>query len=85
MFKLRGKKVWVVEYEDSDLFDCNGVFTSKEKVLKSVNEDFKRCSDIWIDKELEYETKDYMCYTFTLLSGCMKIRTSVVIYLTFIQ
>lgn len=61
------------------------LFTSKEKALKSVNEDFKRCSDIWIDKEVEYETKDYICYSFTLLSGCMKIRTSVIIYLTFIQ
>ena len=85
-FKVKNKKIWVVEYGDADLFDCNGVFTSKEKALKSVNEDFKRCSDIWIDKELEYASKDYICYTFTLLGvNNEKIHTSVIIYQTFIQ
>ena len=60
MENIVGTAVWVVEYDYPDLKDYNGVYSTKEKALASINVDFECCKDIWRNRELidEDEIKD---------------------------
>lgn len=46
-----GKQVWIVRHSHPDLFDCEGVYTTRKKALKAIDEDFERCSDIWLNRQ----------------------------------
>ena len=86
------EKVWVVEYDEPDFHDCNGVFSSREKALAHVIEDYARCNGDWTRLEVEDNQLDngwiIMSFAFKgkdahLLNNPEKI--SIEIYETFIQ
>lgn len=90
MENIVGTAVWVVEYDYADLKDCNGVFSTKEKALASINADFERCKDIWLNRESMDEDEidsDWMIWEFDLVDYEISLyeRTSVSLYRTEIQ
>ena len=86
---LVGKEVWVVEYiandDGSNFTDCNGVFANKERAIKSVENDFIRCSDIWT------KTNEVITDTLIIIEFICRtiededIKVSISIYETEIQ
>ena len=90
MENIVGTAVWVVEYDYADLKDCNGVFSTKEKALASINTDFENYKDIWTNRELidEDETNsDWITWEFDLVD-CDYLfykHASVSLYCTIIQ
>ena len=56
--------VWVVSYNQPDFQDCNAVCSTKEKAIASVIADFDRCSDRWTNIVKEYETENWIIYSF---------------------
>lgn len=55
MDNLTNEIVWVVRYSHPDLTECEGIFSTKEKALANVNEDFERYSDIWLNRTEEID------------------------------
>ena len=89
MENIVGTAVWVVEYDYADLKDCNGVFSTKEKALASINTDFENYKDIWTNRELIDEDKisDRIIWEFDLVD-CdyfFSKHTRVSLYFTVIQ
>ena len=76
-----GCSIWVVEYENLNFSDCNGIFSTREKATASLMEDVKRCSDIWSNFKCEYFSDDWGIYTF----NCQNDFVRVCIYETIIQ
>lgn len=66
MDELTGKEIWVVEYNNIELCDCNGVFSTFEKAVSSVLEDAERCNNIWTNFHLSCDDFDneFFCYSF---------------------
>ena len=90
MENIVGTAVWVVEYDYVDLKDCNGVFSTKEKALASINADFENYKDIWTNRELIDEDEinsDWMTWEFDLVDSeyFLYKHTSVSLYCTIIQ
>ena len=89
MENIIGTAVWVVEYDYADLKDCNGVFSTKEKALASINVDFENYKDIWTNRELIDEDKisDRIIWEFDLVDSEYSLykHTSVSLYCTVIQ
>lgn len=90
MENIVGTAVWVVEYDYPDLKDCNGVFSTKEKALASINEDFERCKDIWRNRESIDEDEidsDWIIWEFDLVDSeyFFYKHTSVSLYCSVIQ
>lgn len=90
MENIVGTAVWVVEYDYADLKDCNGVFSTKEKALASINADFERCKDIWCNRELMDEDEidsDWIIWEFDLVDHELFLyeHTCVSLYCTVIQ
>ena len=89
MENIIGTAVWVVEYDYPDLKDCNGVFSTKEKALASINTDFENYKDIWTNRELIDEDKnsDWITWEFDLVDSeyFLYKHTSVSLYCTVIQ
>lgn len=89
MENIVGTAVWVVEYDYPDLKDCNGVFSTKEKALASINADFENYKDIWRNRELIDEDKisDWIIWEFDLVDSeyFLYKHTSVSLYCTVIQ
>lgn len=90
MENVVGTAVWVVEYDYADLKDCNGIFSTKEKALASINADFERCKDIWFNRELMDEDEigsDWTAWKFDLIDYKFSLceHTYVSLYCTVIQ
>lgn len=90
MENVVGTAVWVVEYDYADLKDCNGVFSTKEKALASINADFERCKDIWLNRESMDEDEidsDWIIWEFDLVDyeAFLCEHTCVSLYCTEIQ
>lgn len=90
MENLVGSKVWVVEYDYPDLKDYNGVYSTKEKALASINVDFECCKDIWRNRESMDEDEidsDWIIWEFDLVDDELHLykHTSVNLYCTVIQ
>ena len=87
MENIVGTAVWVVEYDYADLKDCNGVFSTKEKALASINADFERCKDIWLNRESMDEDEigsDWIIWEFDLVDYKISLyeHTCVSLYRT---
>lgn len=90
MENIVGTAVWVVEYDYADLKDCNGVFSTKEKALASINADFENYKDIWTNRESMDEDEidsDWIIWEFDLVDDELFLceHTSVSLYCTVIQ
>ena len=90
MENIVGTAVWAVEYNYADLKDCNGVFSTKEKALASINADFENYKDIWTNRELIDEDEinsDWIIWEFDLVDSeyFLYKHTSVSLYCTVIQ
>ena len=90
MENIVGTVVWVVEYDYADLKDCNGVFSTKEKALASINTDFENYKDIWRNRELIDEDEinsDWITWEFDLVDCDYFFykHASVSLYCTIIQ
>lgn len=88
MKNLVGSKVWVVEYGYPDCADCNGVFSTREKALASIDADFERCKDFWFNRELvdddDINSADWIIWEFDLIDDKINLheRVGVNLYLT---
>lgn len=60
-FNTDNQEVWCLKFAHSDLMDCDGVFTSKEKAVRALEHHCERCKDIW-ELEVEDISTDYNCY-----------------------
>ena len=89
MENIVGTAVWAVEYDYPDLKDYNGVYSTKEKALASINVDFECCKDIWRNRELIDEDKisDWIIWEFDLVDSeyFFYKHASVSLYCTIIQ
>ena len=57
-------KVWVLLFDDVNLDDCSGVFSTKEKALEAFQKHCERCSDIWLDVKKEDEGENWITFSF---------------------
>ena len=82
---LTGASVWVVEYNNIELSDCNGIFSTLEKAISSVLKDAERCNDIWTNFHLSCDDRpdnNFLCYSF----NCEELgECQAWIYESFIQ
>ena len=90
MENIVGTAVWVVEYDHADLKDCNGVFSTKEKALASIDADFERCKGIWLNRDIIDEDgigSDWIIWEFDLVDYEIFLceHTCVSLYRTEIQ
>ena len=90
MFDFVGKAVWVVEYDNPDFFDCNGVFSSEEKAYNSILADVARCPH-WEDfgeVTCENEVGLTDCRVFEFFckdTDIGDVRWGITLYKTYIQ
>ena len=57
-------KVWILLFDDVNFWDCNGVFSTKEKAIESFNQHCERCSDIWLNVKKEDEGENWISFGF---------------------
>lgn len=81
------QKVYVLEFSHSDLFDCQGVFSTFEKAKKAFTKDCQRCEGLWKDfryEKVEEAENDYFG-DFLVEDGVVSFRTNFYIYATYID
>ena len=62
-------KVWVLTFENVNFWDCNGVYSTKEKAIEALNRHYERCSDIWSNFDVDSEEETWISYCF-YCQGC---------------
>lgn len=81
------QKVYVLEFSHSDLFDCQGVFSTFEKANETFTKNWQHCEGLW--KDFRYvkveETEDNYFGNFLVDDGAVSFRTDVCIYATYID
>ena len=66
-------KLWMVTFDNADLEDCNGVYSTKEKAFNAVDKHFERMEDdgkytcSWDNRDIEYEDEECKIESFDLV------------------
>ena len=72
MENLAGSKVWVIEFSDRNVFDENGIFSTRDKALAYLDDTFERLKDTWknrtlIDKDNFNDEPSWYVWSFDCL------------------